>query len=70
MVSKDIELKNIKVGSNIALRNVFFNTGKWEVKSDSYAEILYRRGGSFERIGEHSKSDDDLASKIDDGFRR
>ncbi len=38
-VSKDIELKNIKVGSNIALRNVFFNTGKWEVKDDSYAEL-------------------------------
>ena len=38
-VNKNIELKNIKVGSNIALRNVFFNTGKWEVKSDSYAEL-------------------------------
>jgi outer membrane protein OmpA-like peptidoglycan-associated protein len=38
-VNKDIALKNIKVGSNIALRNVFFNTGKWEVKSDSYAEL-------------------------------
>lgn len=38
-VNKDIELKNIKVGSNIALRNVFFNTGKWEVKEDSYAEL-------------------------------
>ncbi|MDA7728866.1 OmpA family protein, partial [Flavobacteriales bacterium] len=33
------ELKNIKVGSNITLRNVFFNTGKWDVKSDSYAEL-------------------------------
>jgi outer membrane protein OmpA-like peptidoglycan-associated protein len=38
-VTKDVELKNIKVGSNIALRNVFFNTGKWEVKDDSYAEL-------------------------------
>ena len=38
-VSKDIELKNIKVGSNITLKNVFFNTGKWEVKKDSYAEL-------------------------------
>ena len=38
-VTKDIELKNIKVGSNITLRNVFFNTGKWEVKADSYAEL-------------------------------
>ena len=39
MVTKDIELKNIKVGNNIALKNVFFNTGKWEVKEDSYAEL-------------------------------
>jgi len=39
MVNKDIELKNIKVGSNITLKNVFFNTGKWEVKTDSYAEL-------------------------------
>ncbi len=39
MVTKDIELKNIKVGNNIALNNVFFNTGKWDVKSDSYAEL-------------------------------
>ena len=39
MVHKNIELKNIKVGNNITLRNVFFNTGKWDVKSDSYAEL-------------------------------
>tara|TARA_B100001250_G_scaffold40975_1_gene32453 strand:- start:37865 stop:39958 length:2094 start_codon:yes stop_codon:yes gene_type:complete len=39
MISKDIELKNIKVGSNITLNNVFFNTGKWDVKMDSYAEL-------------------------------
>ena len=38
-VTKDIELKNIKVGSNITLRNVFFNTGKWEVKADSFSEL-------------------------------
>ena len=38
-VTKDVELKNIKVGSNIALRNVFFNSGKWDVKDDSYAEL-------------------------------
>ena len=38
-VTKDIELKNIKVGSNITLRNVFFDTGKWEVKADSYSEL-------------------------------
>ena len=39
MVNKDIELKKIKVGSNITLKNVFFNTGKSEVKKDSYTEL-------------------------------
>ena len=39
MVTKDVELKNIKVGNNIALKNVFFNTGKWDVQKDSYAEL-------------------------------
>ena len=39
IVNKDIELKNIKVGSNITLNNVFFNSGKWDVKPDSYAEL-------------------------------
>ena len=39
MVNKDIALKNIKVGNNIALKNVFFDTGKWNIKSDSYAEL-------------------------------
>ena len=38
-VTNDVELKNIKVGSNITLRNVFFNTGKWQVKDDSYSEL-------------------------------
>ena len=39
MVNKDIELKNIDIGSKIALRNVFFDTGKAEVKIDSYPEL-------------------------------
>ena len=38
-VIKDVELKNIKVGSNITLRNVFFDSGKWEVKDDSFPEL-------------------------------
>jgi outer membrane protein OmpA-like peptidoglycan-associated protein len=37
--TKDIELKNIKVGNNITLRNVFFDTGKWNIKTDSYSEL-------------------------------
>jgi flagellar motor protein MotB len=39
MVNKDIELKNIEIGNNITLKNVFFNTGKWQVKEDSYTEL-------------------------------
>ena len=32
--------------------------------SNIYAEILYRRGGSYERIGEHLKSDEDLIKSL------
>ena len=39
MVSKEIALKNIDIGSKIALRNVFFDTGKSEVRIDSYPEL-------------------------------
>ena len=39
LINKDIELKNIEVGSKIALRNVFFETGKADVQPDSYAEL-------------------------------
>ena len=39
LVNKTIELKNIKIGSKIALRNVFFDTGKSEIRSESYAEL-------------------------------
>ena len=39
MINKDISLKNIDIGSKIALRNVFFSTGKSEVKIDSYPEL-------------------------------
>ena len=38
-VNKDIALKNIAIGNNITLRNVFFDTGKWDVRSDSYPEL-------------------------------
>jgi len=39
LVNKDVELKNIAVGSKIALRNVFYQVGKADIKSDSYAEL-------------------------------
>lgn len=39
LVNKTIELKNIKVGSKIALRNVFFDTGKSDLRPESNAEL-------------------------------
>jgi outer membrane protein OmpA-like peptidoglycan-associated protein len=39
LVNKTIELKNIKIGSKIALRNVFFDTGKSSLRSESDAEL-------------------------------
>jgi outer membrane protein OmpA-like peptidoglycan-associated protein/tetratricopeptide (TPR) repeat protein len=39
MVNKTIELKNIKIGSKIALRNIFFDTGKSTLRAESNAEL-------------------------------
>lgn len=39
LVNKTIELKNIKIGSKIALRNVFFDTGKSTLRPESSAEL-------------------------------
>jgi outer membrane protein OmpA-like peptidoglycan-associated protein/tetratricopeptide (TPR) repeat protein len=39
LVNKTIELKNIKIGSKIALRNVFFDTGKSSIKAESNTEL-------------------------------
>jgi outer membrane protein OmpA-like peptidoglycan-associated protein/tetratricopeptide (TPR) repeat protein len=39
LVDKVIELKNIKVGSKIALRNIFFDTGKSSLRSESNSEL-------------------------------
>lgn len=39
MVNKTVELKNIKIGSKIALRNVFFDVGKSTIRSESYPEL-------------------------------
>ena len=39
LVNKDVEMKNIAVGSKIALRNVFYATGKADLTSDSYSEL-------------------------------
>ncbi|MCO5259983.1 MAG: OmpA family protein [Crocinitomicaceae bacterium] len=39
LVDKTIELKNIKIGSTIALRNIFFDTGKSTLRPESNAEL-------------------------------
>lgn len=39
LVDKTIELKNIKIGSTIALRNIFFDTGKSTLRSESNSEL-------------------------------
>ena len=37
---------------------------KLDKSSDSYAEILYRRGGSYERVGDYLNSDKDLIKSL------
>jgi len=75
---KFIDILNPSVKVIFDMGNIYKNNKKFEKsiekysivlnqldkKSDSYAEILYRRGGSFERIGEDSKSDDDLLKSL------
>lgn len=39
LVNKTIELKNIKIGSKIALRNIFFDTGKSVLRPESNSEL-------------------------------
>jgi outer membrane protein OmpA-like peptidoglycan-associated protein/tetratricopeptide (TPR) repeat protein len=39
LVDKTIELKNIKIGSTIALRNIFFDTGKSTLRPESNTEL-------------------------------
>ena len=43
-VDPDILMKKIEVGKSIVLRNIFFDTGKSTLRSESYAElgILYQ----------------------------
>ena len=48
--------KSIRIYSNVL--------DQLDQNSNIYAEILYRRGGSYERIGEHLKSDEDLIKSL------
>ena len=36
-----------------------------EENSEAYADILYRRGGSYERLGQYQKSDSDLLLSLE-----
>ncbi len=38
---------------------------KIEINSQLYAEILYRRGGSYERLGDYNSSDKDLLKSLE-----
>jgi len=38
---------------------------KVESGQDAYAEVLFRRGGSYERIGDYKKSDSDLLKSLE-----
>ena len=48
--------KSIEIYSNVL--------DQLEQSSNIYAEILYRRGGSYERIGQYLKSDEDLINSL------
>ncbi|MDX1350643.1 MAG: OmpA family protein [Putridiphycobacter sp.] len=39
LVNKTIELKNVKVGNTVTLRNIFFDTGKSLLRQESNAEL-------------------------------
>lgn len=39
LVNKTIELKNVAIGSKVALRNIFFDIGKSSLRSESNAEL-------------------------------
>ena len=58
----NIYKRNKKFKESIDIYTKVLN--KLDNQSEVFAEILYRRGGSFERIGEHLKSDKDLQESL------
>ena len=74
---KKIKKPSIKILfdlANIYKRNKNFNKSikyystillKLEKNSDAYASILYRRGGSYERLGDYKSSDKDLIKSLE-----
>ncbi len=39
MIEKKIELEPIRIGSKLILKNIYFNSGKWDLLASSYAEL-------------------------------
>ncbi|MDW3648243.1 MAG: OmpA family protein [Bacteroidia bacterium] len=39
MISREIKLEPIQIGSSLILKNINFNTGKWDLLSSSYPEL-------------------------------
>ncbi len=50
---------------NKSIENYNFALNEISKKSDSYADILYRRGGSYERIKDYKKADEDLLLSLE-----
>ena len=38
-ITKDVFLEPIRIGSTLILKRIYFNTGKWELLSESYSEL-------------------------------
>ncbi len=58
----NIYKRNKKFEKSIKLYSMVLN--KLDKSSETYAQILYRRGGSYERIGDHLNSDKDLIESL------
>ena len=58
----NIYKKNNEFKKSIKLYSLVLK--KLDKSSDSYAEILYRRGGSHERVGDYLNSDKDLIKSL------
>ena len=48
-----------------AIKNYSIALSRLDKNSDTYADILYRRGGSYERLGKYKKSDSDLLQSLE-----
>ena len=79
MEKKLLEFKNPSTRIIFDMANMYKNYKKYEKaieyysivlsqieeNSEAYADILYRRGGSYERLGQYQKSDSDLLLSLE-----